>query len=86
MRLLKRRLVRKVNAIQTTDTSNLVNKAEYSTKIAEINKKILYHNLDKYITTQKFRKFTAENLAARLAQVKLLTKADIANIVIKDRF
>ena len=42
------KLVKKVNAIQTTDTNNLVTKADYDTKIAEIEKKILYHNHDNY--------------------------------------
>ena len=43
-------LVKKVNAIQTTDT--VVNKSPYGTKIGEIEKKILDHDHDKYITTQ----------------------------------
>ena len=42
------KLVKKVNAIQTTDTNNLLTKADYDTKIAEIEKKILYHNHDNY--------------------------------------
>ena len=32
------KLVKKVNAIQTTDTNNLLTKADYDTKIAEIEK------------------------------------------------
>ena len=40
---------KKVNAIQAINTSNLVEKSEYNTKIEEIEKKILNH--DKYITT-----------------------------------
>ena len=36
-------LVIKVNAIQTTDTSNLVKKPDYNTKINETQKKITYN-------------------------------------------
>ena len=36
-------LVKKFNAIQTINTSNLVKKAEYDTKSYEIEKKILDH-------------------------------------------
>ena len=35
-------LVKKFNAIKTTDTSNLVKKPDYSTKINEIEKKKKY--------------------------------------------
>ena len=34
-------LVKKVNAIQTTDTGNLVKKSDYNTKIEKIEKKFL---------------------------------------------
>ena len=37
--------------IQTTDTSNLVKRADYNKKIAEIEKKILRNDHDKHITT-----------------------------------
>ena len=37
-------LVKKVNTIQTTDTSNLVKKTDYDTKISEIEKKVTDHN------------------------------------------
>ena len=40
-------MVKKVNTIQTTDTSNLVNKADSNTKIEEIENKI--HGHFKYI-------------------------------------
>ena len=36
-------MVKKVNAIQTIDTSDLVKKADYNTKIEEIDKKISNH-------------------------------------------
>ena len=54
------KLVKKVNAIQVTDTRNLVKKADYDTKIEKIEKKILDHS--KYIMTQELNKWTAENL------------------------
>ena len=38
---------------------------------------------NKYITTQEVNKLTAENLAVRLAQKKLATKADIADFIKK---
>ena len=34
-------LVKKVNPIQTTDTSNLIRKTDYGTKVIEIEKKSL---------------------------------------------
>ena len=34
-------LVKKANAIQTTDTSNLGKKADYDTKIAKLKRKVL---------------------------------------------
>ena len=54
-------LVKKLIAIQTTDTSNLLLKADYNTEIAKIKMKILDHDHSKYITTQEFNKLTAEN-------------------------
>ena len=45
--------VKKINAIQTTDTIDLVIKDDYKTKIREVEKKILHHDHDKYITTQE---------------------------------
>ena len=45
-----------------TLNKNLVKKAEYNTRIAESEKKILDCNTDKYIITQEFKKLTAENL------------------------
>ena len=58
-------MVKKVNVIQTTDTSNLVKKADYDTKIYEIEKKILDRDHNKYITTQEFNKLTSENFAVK---------------------
>ena len=44
--------------------------------VIEIEKKIIDHSNDKHITTLEFDKLTAENFAARLAQVNLITKTD----------
>ena len=51
--------------------SGLVKETDYNTKISEVEKKITYHNHDKYITTPEFN-----NLAARLARANLVTKTD----------
>ena len=58
------------------DVSSLVKTNGSNTKISEIEKKLTDHNHDKYITTPEFNKFTAETLATRLAQEKLITKTD----------
>ena len=58
-------MVKKVDAIQTTDTSDFVKKADYDTKIGEIEKKITDHD-HKYITTQEFNRLKVDNFAARL--------------------
>ena len=54
----------------------LLKKTDYNIKVNEIEKKITDHSYDKYITTPEFNKLTAENFAARLAQVNLVTKTD----------
>ena len=41
---------------------------------------------NKYITTQKFNKLTSENFAAKLKQVNLASKSDIAKFVTKIEF
>ena len=67
--------------------SNLVKKADYSTKINEIEKKITDHDhSNKHIATPEFCKLTSENFAARLKQVSLASKGDIANFVNKTDF
>ena len=40
-------LIRKVNAIQTTDTSDLVRKTDYNTKTNEIKYKTIDHDHNK---------------------------------------
>ena len=79
-------MVKKVNTIQTTNTSNLVKKADYDVKINEIEKKILDRDHNKYITTQEFNKLTSENFAVRFQQAKLATKAKAADFAKRDRF
>ena len=51
-----------------------------NTKIGEVENKIPDHT--KYITTQKFKKLTAENFTARLRQAYLVSKTDIDNKLI----
>ena len=79
-------MVKKVNNIKTTDTSNSVKKSDYDTKIGEIEKKILDHNHDKYIATQEFNKVMTDNFAARVKQVNLASKKDISDFILKNRF
>ena len=62
-------LVKKVNAIQAADASNLIKKTDKGTKISETEKKIIDHDHANYITTQEFNKLTADNFAGRLAQI-----------------
>ena len=63
-------LIGKVNAIKTTDASNLDKKFDYDTIIGEIKKKILDHNDNKYII-----KLTNDNFD------KLAAKADIVYFI-----
>ena len=72
-------LVKKVNNISTTDTSNLVKKTDYDTKISEIENKITTDH-STYIIIQEFNKLTSENFAARLTQANLASKTDILDI------
>ena len=48
--------------------------------------KITDHGHDKYITTPEFNKLTAEHFAARLVQVNLASKTDIAALAKKTEF
>ena len=56
--------------------SNLVKKADYDTKIAEIEKKLTDHNYDKYTTTSVFNNLAAGVFDARLKQANLVTKTN----------
>ena len=78
-------MVKKVNAIQTNDTINLINKTDYGAKVVAIEKKIPDH--DKYITTtEEFNKLTTEIFAERLRQASLASKNHNAGFVKKDIF
>ena len=44
-------------------------------------KNLIINNYGKYITTQEFNMLTADDFAARLAQEKLATKANIADFI-----
>ena len=71
---------------QMPNVSNLVKKTDYNIKISEIANKINDYDYNKYITTPKFSKLTAENLASRLAQANLASKSDIASFLNKTDF
>ena len=58
------------------DVSSLVKKKDYNGKISDINKKVIDHDHDKYITTSEFNKLTTQNFAARLSQANLVTRTD----------
>ena len=60
-------------------------KADYNTKISEIEKKILVHDHSKYITSKELNKLTPESLATRLAQEKLVTKDDMILMILLKR-
>ena len=60
-------MVKKVNDIKITDTSDIVRKLTVTqTRVGEIEKKILDNNHNKYITTQKFDQLKLKNFDARL--------------------
>ena len=50
------------------DISSLVKKADYDTKITEIERKLIDHNHDKYITILEFNTLAADVFNARLVQ------------------
>ena len=72
-------MVKKVNAIQIINTSDSVKKADYYTKIEEIENKIPGH--EKYITTNDFNKFLGTIFDERLKQAKLATGNDLNTVV-----
>ena len=66
------------------NSSNLVKKTDYNTKISKtVNKITTDQCQDKCITTQRFNKLTSENFAATLKQGNLASISDIANFVKK---
>ena len=56
--------------------SSLAKKANYDTKISELEQKITDHNHGKYITTPEFNTLATIVFNARLAQANLITKRD----------
>ena len=73
------KLVKKVNNISGTDTSNVGKKTDCNTEFSEIDIKITTDHT-KY-TTEEFDKLTSKNFAARLAQANLASKNGIANFL-----
>ena len=51
-------------------------KNSYDTKISELEKKLIDHNHDKYITTPEFNTLATDVFNARLAQANLIIKTD----------
>ena len=59
------------------DVGNLVKKADYNTKISDIDKKITDHDHNKYITTPEFNTMAADVFNMRLAaQTDLVRKPE----------
>ena len=58
------------------DVCNLVKKAEYNTKVNEIERKLLIIVMMNTLLLQNWVKLTAENFAARLTQANLAKKTD----------
>ena len=61
------------------NVSNLVKKADYNTKITDIENKLNKHNHDKYIDTSELNKLAADVFNARLAQANLITETSMLN-------
>ena len=70
-------LVKKVNATQTNDTSNLIKNIDYNTKVEEVEKDISVHDIS--ITTQEFNKLTTENCF----KTSKATEGDIGHFIKK---
>ena len=68
----------KINATQTIDTSDLVKKADYDTKIVENKKKIPDH--DKYNTTNDLNTFLGVMFDGRLKHAKVATNNDLNTV------
>ena len=70
------------------DVSSLVKKTDYNTKISDIEKKIIDHNHDKYITTPEFNTMAGDIFNARLAaqaDLKRKRESDFKSKSISDR-
>ena len=73
-------MVKKVNSTNTTNISDLVKKNH--TKINQIREKSTDNDRGtKYITNQEFNKSKWKYFSARLVEVNLASKNDIANFV-----
>ena len=57
--------------------SSLVKKADYNTKITDIENKLNNHNHDKYVATSEFNILVADVFNVRLARANLITKAGL---------
>ena len=69
------------NALTTVENkipsiTGLVKKADYNTKITDIENILNNHNHDKYVATSEFNTLAANVFNARLAQANLITKTD----------
>ena len=71
-------LVKKVNAIQAIDTSDLVKKADYNTKIGDIEKRVPDHY--KYITTNDFNKSQGAIFDERLKQAESAMRSNLNTV------
>ena len=60
--------------------SGLVKKADYNTKITDIENILSNHNHDKYVATSEFNTLAANVFNARLAQANLITKEKLLQI------
>ena len=56
--------------------TSLVKKADYKTKITDIENILSNHNHDKYVATSELNTLAANVFNARLAQANLITKTD----------
>ena len=63
------------------DVSSLVTKTDYNTKITEIEKKLINHDHDKYITTPEFNNSAVAVFDITLKRVNLVTKTDFDNSI-----
>ena len=73
------KLVKKINAIQTVDTSNLISKDNYHTKVSKTEVKVPN-------STQKIKELSAENFKERLKKADCVNKTDFCDkqILIKN--
>ena len=60
-----------------SDVRSLVRKANYDTKISDLEKKLSDHNHDKYITTPEFNALTADHFNCKISTSKFNRKRQI---------